>query len=104
MTKLPILGMRPEDVNTYFESSLSDLGLDYLDLYLIHGPFGVQADEKTKWFKWYDGKVKYHWDTDLVAVWRQMEKLVDSGKCKSIGVSNFNSDQVCIKNSPYQIN
>ncbi len=33
-------------------------------------------------------------DTDHIALWREMEKLCRSGRCRSIGVSNFNSDQL----------
>lgn len=50
-----------------FETSLNKLGLDYLDLYLIHWPV--------------EGKYK---DT-----WRALEKLYKDGKVKAIGVSNF---------------
>lgn len=50
-----------------FEDSLNRLGLEYLDLYLIHWP----------------GKDKY------LETWRALEKLYKDGKVKSIGVSNF---------------
>ncbi|MBL3643152.1 aldo/keto reductase [Bacillus sp. RHFB] len=50
-----------------FEDSLNRLGLEYLDLYLIHWP----------------GKDKY------LETWRALEKLYKEGKVKSIGVSNF---------------
>jgi len=39
-------------------------------------------------------KVTYEEDTDLIGLWREMEKLVVSGRAKSIGVSNFNSTQL----------
>ena len=39
-------------------------------------------------------QVKYETHTDHVAIWKEMEKLVDSGKCRAIGVSNFTSDQL----------
>ncbi|MRH44229.1 aldo/keto reductase [Aquibacillus halophilus] len=52
-----------------FETSLNKLGLDYLDLYLIHWPVPAQ------------GKYK--------ETWRAMEKLYDEGKVRAIGVSNF---------------
>ncbi len=94
VTKLPFIGMKPEDVVPYFEKSLANLSLDFIDLFLIHSPLGVEHDPKTMWVKMYDGKVKYHKNTNHVGIWKEMEKLVDSGKCRSIGVSNFNSDQV----------
>lgn len=53
------------------EGSLERLGLDYVDLYLIHWPTPVPIPG-------FDRKL-----------WRDMEKLVDAGLCKTIGVSNF---------------
>jgi 2,5-diketo-D-gluconate reductase A len=52
-----------------FDASLRKLGLDYLDLYLIHWPL-PQADQ-------------------YVAAWKQLEKVVDDGRARAIGVSNF---------------
>ena len=79
VTKLPMMALRPERVNEYCQYSLKNLGLDYVDLYLIHTPIGLHRDEKTKFIKLYDGgKVIYDKDTDLVGVWREMERLVRS--------------------------
>lgn len=50
-----------------FEESLRKLGLDYIDLYLVHWPI----------------KDKY------VSIWREMEKIVQSGKSRAAGVSNY---------------
>lgn len=52
-----------------FDTSLDKLGLDYVDLYLIHWPL--------------PGRDKY------VQTWRAFEKILESGRTKSIGVSNF---------------
>ena len=49
-----------------FDSSLKELGLDYIDLYLIHQPFG-----------------------DYYRAWRAMERLYQEGAIRAIGVSNF---------------
>lgn len=54
-----------------FETSMSKLGLDYLDLYLIHQPFG-----------------------DYYGEWRAMEKLHKEGRIRAIGVSNFAPDRL----------
>ena len=58
-----------------FEKTLADLGLDYLDLYLIHWP----ASQKD-----YD-----NWEEINLQTWRAMTDLYKAGKIKSIGVSNF---------------
>ncbi|KAJ9149832.1 Aldehyde reductase 1 [Pleurostoma richardsiae] len=55
-----------------FSASLKKLGLDYVDLYLIHSPF------------WAEGKPK-----ELQDKWAQMEAIKESGRARSIGVSNF---------------
>ncbi|TNJ26458.1 2,5-diketo-D-gluconic acid reductase [Giardia muris] len=65
-TKLWVQDYGYEDTKKAFETSLKKLGLDYIDLYLIHQPFG-----------------KY------LEAYRAMEELYREGKIKAIGVSNF---------------
>lgn len=70
------------------KKSLSDLQLDYLDLYLVHWPFpnyhapGCDGDARNP-----DSKPYKH--DDYMRVWRQMEQLVEMGLVKSIGTSNM---------------
>ena len=59
-----------------FEKTLTDLQLDYLDLYLIHWPANSRQ---------YD-----NWDEINLDTWRAMSDLYKAGKIRSIGVSNFN--------------
>ena len=64
-TKLWIQDAGYEPARTAFETSLKKLGLEYLDLYLIHQPMG-----------------------DYYGSWRAMEELYAAGKVRAIGVSN----------------
>lgn len=70
-TKLWIQDAGDEKTRSAFERSMERLQLDYLDLYLIHQPYG-----------------------DIYGAWRDMEKLYAEGKIKAIGVSNFHPDRV----------
>ncbi|CAL8137512.1 unnamed protein product [Orchesella dallaii] len=94
VTKLPPVGMTPEKVSLFLKKSLESLQLTYLDLYLVHVPFGLQfVDEETR-FPMKDGKAMFDNATDLVAVWKALENEVDAGRVKSLGISNFNTEQV----------
>jgi len=57
------------------KESLEKLGLDYLDLYLIHWPNPVHVRDR--------------FEETITATWRAMEELYDEGKTKAIGISNF---------------
>ena len=61
----------PDDARRAFDESLKALGLDYLDLFLIHWPLPTR----------YDG--------DFVSTWRTLEEFYREGRARSIGVSNF---------------
>src|SRR6185437_12488158 len=69
-TKLWIQSDGYEDTKKAFETSLKKLQLDYLDLYLIHQPFG-----------------------DVYGEWRAMQELYKEGRIRAIGVSNFQPDR-----------
>ena len=61
--------------------SLKSLGLDYVDLYLMHWPSSTDPS---------DPSLKTHYsDWNFVDTWREMQKLPGTGKVKNIGVSNF---------------
>jgi diketogulonate reductase-like aldo/keto reductase len=70
-TKLWVQQFGYEGTKREFEKSLGKLQLDYLDLYLIHQPFG-----------------------DVYGSWRAMEELYEAGKIRAIGVSNFQPDRL----------
>jgi len=94
VTKLPLFAMDPNAVRPTVEQSLKHLCIDYLDLYLIHSPIAVEFDPEKGIKKNADGKVVLKSEVNHIGVWREMEKLVDEGKIRSIGVSNFNSLQL----------
>jgi alcohol dehydrogenase (NADP+) len=92
-TKVWNTNHRPERVEPAFEASLERLGLDYLDLYLIHTPFAFQpGDEQDP--RDQDGNVVYDRGVTLLDTWRAMESLVDHGKCRAIGLSDIGLDEV----------
>lgn len=70
-TKAYIQEMGYEKTKLAFERSLKNLGLDYLNLYLIHMPFG-----------------------DYYGAWRAMEELYEQGKIRAVGVCNFLPDRL----------
>jgi len=72
--------------------SLKNLGLDYLDLYLVHWPMGVQEGGES-FPKNEKGEMIFS-EVDYLDTWRGMEDCAKSGKVKSIGLSNFNSKQI----------
>src|SRR5213082_4014574 len=70
-TKLWLADAGYDKARRAFDRSLQRLGLDYLDLYLIHQPFG-----------------------DVYGAWRAMEEIYREGRARAIGVSNFHPDRV----------
>jgi len=84
----------PEAVEGACRKTLELLGLDYLDLYLIHWPTAfVNGEDGNLFPKTEDGVLKYV-DINPTETYLAMEKLVELGLAKDIGVSNFNSEQL----------
>jgi alcohol dehydrogenase (NADP+) len=92
-TKLWNTNHRPERVEPAFEASLERLGLDYLDLYLSHTPFAFQPGDNPD-PRDQDGNVVYDRGVTLLDTWKAMERLVDGGKCRAIGLSDITLDGV----------
>ena len=94
VTKLPMIGMQTGKVEKYLKKSLKALGLDYIDLYLVHAPLGLVERGEKDVFPMENGKTVIDCSTDLIAVWKDMEKMVSLGLTKSVGVSNFTDKQL----------
>ncbi|KAJ5176109.1 uncharacterized protein N7482_001986 [Penicillium canariense] len=72
------------------ETSLKNLGLDYVDLYLMHWPLAMNPNGNHPIFpKLPDGSRDIVHEHSHVTTWKSMEKLVGSGKARAIGVSNY---------------
>ncbi|WP_026359576.1 aldo/keto reductase [Sphingomonas sp. PR090111-T3T-6A] len=84
---------RPERVGPAFEASLRRLQLDYVDAYLIHTPFAFPpTDEQHP--KDEQGQPIYDTGVTLEETWRAMERLVDEGKARSIGLSDIQLEKL----------
>ena len=92
-TKLWNNNHRPERVKPAFEASLKRLRVDYADLYLMHTPFafrpGDDQDPRDE-----NGKTIYDEGVTLAETWGAMERLVDEGKCRAIGLSDVGLEHV----------
>lgn len=92
-TKLWNTNHRPERVKPAFEQSLRRLQLDYADCYLIHTPFafrpGEEQDPRDE-----KGQVIYDPGVTLIETWHALERLVDEGHCKAIGLSDVTLDKL----------
>src|SRR6202790_4102613 len=86
-TKLWNTNHRPERVEPAFEASLDRLGLNCLDLYLIHTPFAFQPGDNQD-PRDQNGNVIYDQGVSLLDTWKALETLVDRGKCRAIGLSD----------------
>lgn len=89
---------RPEHVREAFEKSLLDLGVDYLDLYLVHFPISLKYVAIAERYppEWiFDPESEHpgmHIDpVPLSDTWRAMEELVHTALVRNIGVCNYNS-------------
>jgi diketogulonate reductase-like aldo/keto reductase len=90
-TKLWNNNHRPERVKSAFDASRRRLQLDYVDCYLIHTPFAFRAgDEQDPRDE--RGQVIYDSGVTLVETWCALERLVDDGQCKAIGLSDIDLD------------
>jgi diketogulonate reductase-like aldo/keto reductase len=92
-TKLWNTNHRPERIKPAFDDSRRRLQIDYVDCYLIHTPFafrpGDEQDPRDE-----HGQVIYDSGLTLVETWGALERLVDDGQCKSIGLSDVSLEKL----------
>ncbi|XP_037048084.1 1,5-anhydro-D-fructose reductase-like isoform X2 [Bradysia coprophila] len=96
----------PADVPRAFQKSFDNLNLTYIDLYLLHWPVAygkINKDgsntpptdiEDVVIRPFFDNGTYAAAEIDYLDTWRAMEKLMENGKIRSIGISNFNSQQI----------
>src|ERR1700728_4873630 len=92
-TKLWNSNHRPERVEPAFEGSLDRIGLNYLDLFLIHSPFAFQPGDAQD-PRDQNGDVLYDHGVTLLDTWKAMESVVDRGKCRAIGLSDISLNEL----------
>lgn len=93
-TKLPSVYHAPEDVDIAIQKSKENLDLSYIDMFLIHQPWRLHNHK--------DGNLKPTRDdgeldfcpSEFIQTWKALEKCVDDGHVRSIGVSNFTVKQL----------
>nr|XP_018259520.1 uncharacterized protein I303_07588 [Kwoniella dejecticola CBS 10117]OBR81678.1 hypothetical protein I303_07588 [Kwoniella dejecticola CBS 10117] len=78
---------RPEDVKKACQKSLELLGLDYIDLWLMHYPAATDTNPNDN----FDIKVL---DISYVDTWKAMEECVDAGLVRNIGISNYSKIEI----------
>lgn len=92
-TKLWNTNHRPERVKPAFDASRRRLQLDEIDCYIIHTPFAFQpGDEQDPRDE--HGQVIYDSGVTLVETWHALERLVDEGHCRSIGLSDITLEKL----------
>ncbi|HET6251973.1 MAG TPA: aldo/keto reductase [Tepidisphaeraceae bacterium] len=92
-TKLWNSNHRPERVKPAFDASCQRLQIDYADCYLIHTPYAFQPGDNQD-PRDEHGQVIYDTGITLLDTWQALERLVDDGHCKAIGLSDISLEKL----------
>lgn len=85
---------RAKDVERTVDKSLNDLGINYIDLYLIHWPVSFAPGDSLAPRDKVTGRFELDTEVTIQETWKAMEDVVKKGKVRSIGVSNFNKERI----------
>jgi diketogulonate reductase-like aldo/keto reductase len=80
-SKLPAEVKNYAIAHRYAEKTMKNIGLDYIDLYLIHAP-------------WPWSEIGADYTKQNIQIWKMMEEFYESGRTRSIGISNFNVSDI----------
>lgn len=85
-----------DNVRSAFDVSFEHFGLDYIDLYLIHFPFATEfINPRSSKLGFLNKDNKFALErTPIHETWKELEKLVDAGLVRNIGLSNFNVQSI----------
>jgi len=83
-----------ERVEKSLRRTLTALGLEYLDLFLIHWPFGLKDSDTELFPENEDGTIAQNTEVDYTDTWKGMEDVKQKGLVKAIGISNFIIPQI----------
>lgn len=92
-TKLWSNSHHPDDVEPALNESLEDLQTDYVDLFLMHYPATFKRG-KARFPREDASGDMLMGETNYIDAWLAMEKLLDTGKVKAIGMSNFSRGEM----------
>jgi len=92
-TKLWNTNHRPERVKPAFDASRRRLQIDHVDCYMIHTPFAFRPGDELDPRDERD-QVVYDSGVTLIETWQALERLMDEGQCKSIGLSDINLEKL----------
>lgn len=93
VTKVWCTSHKRSSVMESAKNSCKALGLEYVDLLLIHWPMAYEEDGDPINPKDSNGKLRYS-ETDYIETWQGMEDVKEAGLAKSIGLSNFNHEMI----------